>query len=89
MNGSHVCSCADFEIWINRPGGVRNEYPVQVVVSPDGYGEGVMALDVHNGEFQAKLVRVRSPEPDFLDRRANRLREWIDVQKWARVNEGS
>jgi hypothetical protein len=69
MNGSQVRSYADFEIWINRPGGVRNEYPVQVVGSPDGYGEGVMALDVHSEEFQARLVRVRSHEPNFELRR--------------------
>jgi hypothetical protein len=69
MNGSQVRSYADFEIWINRPGGVQDEYPVQVVVSPDGYGEGVMALKVHSEEFQAKLVRVRSQELNFELRR--------------------
>jgi hypothetical protein len=69
MNGNQVRSYADFEIWINRPGAVPNEYPVQVVVSPDGYGEGVMALDVHGEEFQARLVRVRSQENNFELRR--------------------
>ena len=47
MNGNQVRSYADFEVWINRAGAVPNEFPVQVFVSPDGYGEGVMALDVH------------------------------------------
>ncbi len=69
MNGNQVRSYADFEVWINRAGAVPNEFPVQVFVSPDGYGEGVMALDVHAEEFQAKLVRVCSQESNFKLRR--------------------
>ena len=69
MNGNQVRSYADFEVWINRAGAVPNEFPVQVFVSPDGYGEGVMALDVHTEDFQAKLVRVCSQESNFNLRR--------------------
>ena len=38
---------------------------MQVVVSPDGYGDGVMALDIDADEFQARLVRVCSRESNF------------------------
>jgi hypothetical protein len=69
MNGNQVRSYADFEVWINRAGAVPNEFPVQVFVSPDGYGEGVMALDVHTEDFQAKLVRVCGQESNFNLRR--------------------
>ncbi len=69
MNGTQIRAYADFEVWINRAGAVPNEYPVEVVNSPDGYGEGVMALDVHKEEFQTKLVRVRGRESNFPLRR--------------------
>ena len=59
-------SYTDFEIWVGAQTGLgRGQYPVQVVISPDGYGNAIMDLDITAEEFQADLARVRGRESNL------------------------
>jgi hypothetical protein len=58
----------DFELWIGPPSAAAPpfaaEYPVHVVMSPDGYGEGVLKFALAPDDFEGELARVRGIERD-------------------------
>lgn len=66
LHTSLLRSYTDFEIWIGtRAANSRGQYPVQVVVSPDGYGAAIMDLDIDADEFKSELARVCSRESNL------------------------